>query len=57
MLTSWKTSIIGFALIFIGIGGMKWGSLDTLIGGAIITAGLGFLAAKDNNVTGGTKEQ
>ena len=57
MLTSWKTSILGFALILIGIVGMKWGSLDTLIGEALIIAGLGFMAAKDNNVTGGTKEQ
>ena len=57
MLKSWKTTILGFVLILIGIGGMKWGGLDTLIGGAIITAGLGFLAAKDGDVTGGTREQ
>jgi len=57
MITSYKTTILGVVLILLGIGGMKWGGLDTLTGGAIITAGLGFLAAKDGNVIGGTREQ
>jgi hypothetical protein len=54
---NWKTSLIGVALIALGIIGIKWTCVDGVTGGAIITAGVGFLAAKDHNVTGGTKEQ
>jgi hypothetical protein len=57
MLTNYKTSTMGLLLILIGVGGIKWGGLDALTGGAIITAGLGLMAAKDSNVTGGTREQ
>jgi hypothetical protein len=54
---NWKTSVIGLILIALGIIGIKWTCIDGVTGGAIITAGLGFLAAKDFNVTGGTREQ
>ena len=53
---NWKTSIVGIILIVLGIVSMPCG-VDKTIGGAIITAGLGFLVAKDNDVTGGTREQ
>jgi hypothetical protein len=56
MFASIKTTVIGFILISIGIIGLKYFNLDGITGGAIITAGLGMLAAKDSNVTGGTKE-
>jgi hypothetical protein len=57
MFASIKTTVIGFILIGMGIVGLKYFNLDGITGGAIITAGLGMLAAKDNDLTGGTKEQ
>lgn len=57
MFTNIKTTVTGFVLIGLGILGLKWGNLDNIAGTAIITAGLGLVAAKDSNVTGGTKEQ
>lgn len=56
-MVSWKTSLIGLALIIIGVVGMALANLDKVIGGAIITAGLGFLAAKDSQVHGGIVPQ
>lgn len=49
---NWKTSLIGVVLIALGIFGIKWSCVDGVTGMAIITAGLGFLAAKDFNVSG-----
>jgi hypothetical protein len=54
---SWKTSGIGLALILMGIAGMAFAGLDKVIGGSIITAGLGFLLTKDAQVTGGSIPQ
>jgi hypothetical protein len=56
-MASWQTSLIGIVLILLGGIGIKWGGLDPITGGAIITAGLGFLRAKDSNVTGGSVPQ
>src|SRR5665648_509702 len=56
-MTSWKTSLIGLALILMGIAGMAFAGLDKVIGGSIITAGLGFLLTKDAQVTGGSVPQ
>lgn len=56
-MASWQTSIVGIVLILIGGVGIKWGGIDPLIGGAIITAGLGFLRTKDAQVTGGSVPQ
>jgi hypothetical protein len=57
MFASIKTTVIGFILIGMGIVGLKYFNLDGITGGAIITAGLGMLAAKDNDLTGGTRQQ
>ena len=57
MVTSWRTSCVGLALIFLAIGGMALAGLDKLTAGVLITAGLGFLSAKDYNVHGGTVPQ
>ena len=54
---SWRTSLIGLALIILGIAGMSLANLDKVTGGALITAGLGFLLAKDSQVTGGSVPQ
>lgn len=56
-MTSWRTSLIGLALIIIGIAGMSLAGLDKVTGGALITAGLGFLLTKDGQVTGGSIPQ
>lgn len=57
MTTNWMTSLPGVILVALGIIGMKWANVDAVTGSAIITAGLGLIAAKQFNVTGGTKEQ
>jgi membrane-bound ClpP family serine protease len=56
-MTNWKTSAVGIILIILGMVGIKFSCVDAVAGGAIITAGLGFLAAKDFNVHGGTVPQ
>ena len=56
-MVSWKTSLIGLVLIILGLVGMAFAGLDKVTGGALITTGLGFLAAKDYNVHGGTVAQ
>ena len=57
MITSWKTSLLGLALVALGVIGLSFGKVEGVTGGAIITAGLGLVASKDSNVTGGTKPQ
>ena len=47
---NWKTTLIGVATIVIGLLTSK-GQLDAQTGTAI-TAGIGLILAKDNNVTG-----
>lgn len=56
-MASYKTSLIGLALILMGIAGMAFAGLDKVVGSSIITAGLGFLLAKDAQVTGGSIPQ
>lgn len=56
-MASWKTTISGLVLIGLAIYGMGFANMDKVLGGAMVTAGLGLVAAKDSNVTGGTKEQ
>ena len=57
-LTNIKTTMAGVAALAIGVL-LKTGLLDleTAMAGATIATALGFLAAKDHNVTGGTKSQ
>lgn len=43
---NWKTSLVGFALIGTGFAGHYVG-LNSIIVGAIITTGLGFVATRD----------
>lgn len=57
MVTNWKTSVLGLVLIGLGVYGMAALNLDKIVGGSIVTAGLGLIVSKDHNVTGGTKEQ
>jgi hypothetical protein len=61
IVNSWKTALTGVVLI----GGAIIGIINDLVNGkpvdfasygAAIIAGVGLIAAKDSNVTGGTKE-
>ena len=52
MVTNWMTSLPGVVLVALGIIGMKWANIDAVTGSAIITAGLGLIAAKQFNVSG-----
>ena len=60
---SWKTTLTGVLTIIAGLtsGGLlvMKGQVEAGIGTAItaITAGIGLINAKDNNVTGGTVTQ
>jgi hypothetical protein len=52
---SWKTTISGAALCVFAI---VFFLIDKPIeGGMAAVAGIGLLSAKDNNVTGGTRQQ
>lgn len=56
MLTSWKTTITGLVLIAFALIGFAMGlTWDQAL--PMVVAGLGLLAAKDHNVTGGSKLQ
>ena len=64
MLVNWKTSLAGAAAVLTALGDMLTQIGSGNIGsGAIekdflaIVVGVGLLAAKDSNVTGGTKPQ
>ena len=57
MVINWQTSLIGVVLIALGIIGIHWTCVDSVTGLAIIMAGVGFLRAKDKDVTGGTVMQ
>ena len=48
MLTSWKTTVAGGILIAGGVVLLLKG--QTIEGGALVTAGMGLLMAKDHNV-------
>jgi len=50
---SWKTSLLGIAIIIAGIY-VFVSTNDWTQAGIAIVAGIGLLNAKDNNVTGGT---
>ncbi len=52
---NWKTTLAGLLVILIPIA-VKLGYITSDMAAAIVTVltGLGFLAAKDGNVTGGT---
>lgn len=53
---NWKTTLVGLALIGAGIA-VFIQTKDYTQAGAAILVGTGFFFAKDNNVTGGTKQQ
>jgi hypothetical protein len=64
ILMSWKTSLAGIAAIVTALGDMLTQIASGNVGAGniekdflAIVVGIGFLAAKDNNVTGGTKQQ
>lgn len=63
-ITSWKTTLSGVGVILAAVanaltefatGGVTGVNFSVLITG--LSAGIGLLVAKDNNVTGGTKQQ
>lgn len=55
MMKSWKTTVAGLATIAMGVVLIAIGQVAP--GLACIPVGLGLIAAKDSNVTGGTTEQ
>lgn len=64
LVISWKTSAAGVAMIFGGIGDVltqlstgHWDGARLMADWTALTGGLGFLFAKDANVTGGTTVQ
>ena len=64
MFMSWKTSLAGIAAIVTAFGDMLTQIANSNVGAGniekdflAIVVGIGFLAAKDSNVTGGTKPQ
>lgn len=59
---NWKTTYLGIIAIVIAAGHaiealLRGQPVDWTATGASISAGMGLIAAKDHNVTGGTKEQ
>lgn len=60
ILSNWKTSVTGLAIIALGAAGTFLGikipgfNMDFL---AALTVGIGMLLGKDGNVTGGTSQQ
>jgi len=62
MFTNWKTTSAGLLLIIGGISALIFANhpltQEAIMGSATsILGGIGLLFAKDNNVTGGTKQQ
>ncbi len=60
--TNWKTSAAGIGMILGALGDIAHNiSVGTPVNFSVsltaIVAGIGLLAAKDSNVTGGTKQQ
>lgn len=60
-MNSWKTTLAGVAMVLGAIVGIindlvAGKAIDLATYGAAIIAGLGLIAAKDSNVTGGTKQ-
>lgn len=53
---NWKTSLVGLAIIGAGIYVFVT-TKDWTQSGIAVGVGIGLLLAKDNNVTGGTKQQ
>jgi hypothetical protein len=55
---SWKTTLVAILTALTGAAvALHYISSDTAAAIATILVSLGFVAAKDNNVTGGTKQQ
>ena len=62
MLNNWKTTASGVAAILVALGdiaaALSHGNVPNVTADfAAITAGIGLIAAKDGNVTGGTVHQ
>jgi hypothetical protein len=60
---NWKTTLVGAVMVLSGVVGI-YANPDSLKETdptknplSMITAGVGFMASKDHNVTGGTVEQ
>jgi len=53
---NWKTTLVGITIIIAGIYVFVT-TKDWTQAGIAVTAGIGLLLAKDNNVTGGTVAQ
>lgn len=49
---NWKTSLVGGILILAGVALSCTGNVP--VGATVVTMGVGFLMAKDGDVTGGT---
>lgn len=55
---NWKTTVAGFIGIAITVAtSMHWITADVAAAITTIAVSLGLIAAKDSNVTGGTKQQ
>ena len=55
---NWKTTLAGAAALLSVVAKIVVsGSIDWATDGPAILAGIGLIAAKDHNVTGGTKQQ
>lgn len=50
-MTSWKTTIAGALLLLAACVAMATGHVDPIVGGGMIAAGLGLIAARDNGVS------
>lgn len=58
MKRSWKTTLAGISgLLAIVVKIVTTGHFDFVTDGPAIATAVGLLAAKDSNVTGGTKQQ
>lgn len=55
---SWKTTVSGIAIGFIALAtAMHWINAEQATAISAALASFGLMAAKDSNVTGGTKQQ
>ena len=55
---NWKTTLSGIAALFsVAAKIIMTGQIDWIADGPAIAAGVGLIAAKDFNVTGGTTQQ